>query len=290
MPEVERSAPSVEEAIDQALAELGVSEQEATVEVVQEARGGFLGVGAQPAIVRVRTTSSSHDGASASGAAPASLAEGPPAAGVTDGVVSDAGPSSRGGSGDGEGAPDVGRRPSSATGPEGDRASEETPAVDDQADVAADFLEDVLERMGMDAVVEIADVDDVTYIDIWGEDDEDAIGALIGRRGATLDGLQELVRSVVQRELGERCMVVVDVEDYRKRRRSQLIRVARQAATKARRTGEDQTMEPMSAYERKLVHDAIAEFDGLTTESVGEEPNRRVVVRRERSVGSAAAH
>jgi spoIIIJ-associated protein len=288
MPEVERTAASVEEAIDLALAELGVSEQEATIEVIQEARGGFLGVGAQPAIVRIRTASASPPVSSATDLASPEEAS---AADVTRGVASDAEPISAGSSGESLGGADVGDHggsPSTAAA-ERDGGGQATGGLDDQADVAADFVEDVLERMGMDAVVEIADVDGVTYIDIWGERDEDAIGALIGRRGATLDGLQELVRSVVQRELGERCMVVVDVEDYRKRRRSQLIRMARQAATRARRTGEDQTMEPMSAYERKLVHDAVAEFDGLTTESVGEEPNRRVVVRREPSVGSSAA-
>jgi spoIIIJ-associated protein len=281
MPEVERSAPSVEEAIDLALADLGVSEQEATVEVVQEARGGFLGVGAQPAVVRVRAPERSipseqgvHGGPVSDDAAEprdslatidsdvsavgGDVTTGPDHRSVAPGTAADA---------------DAGQEPSSR------EEQRDEPDVDDQADVAADFLEDVLDRMGMDAVVEIVDVDGITYVDIWGEDDEDSIGALIGRRGATLDGLQELVRSVIQRQTGERCQVVVDVEDYRKRRRSQLIRMAHQAATKARRTGQAQTLEPMTAYERKLVHDAVADLGDLTTESEGEEPNRRVVIR-----------
>ncbi len=224
MPEVERSAPSVEEAVDAALSELGVSEQEASVEVVQEPKGGFLGIAAQPAIVRVRTTDAGADGS-------------------------------------------VGDRSGSGSG------------GDDQADVAADFVEDVLELMGLDASVEISEVDGVTYVDVWGEDDEEGIGVLIGRHGATLDGLQELVRSVIQRQTDERCHVLVDVEDYRKRRRSQVLKRARDAAAKAKRTGAEVALEPMNAYERKLVHDAVADMGGLETASEGEDPSRRVVIR-----------
>ena len=115
---------------------------------------------------------------------------------------------------------------------------------------------------------------------MWGEEGDDTLGVLIGRRGATLDGLQELVRSVVQRQTEERCHVQVDVEDYRKRRRSQVVSRAREVAGKVQRTGEDMAMEPMSSYERKIVHDTVADIDGLATASEGEEPNRRVVVRR----------
>jgi spoIIIJ-associated protein len=131
--------------------------------------------------------------------------------------------------------------------------------------------------MGIEAEVEISDVDGVTYVDVWAED-ADALGVLIGRRCATLDGLQELVRSVVQRQTQDRCRVQVDIEDYRKRRRSQVIAGAQAAADRAKETGEPVALEPMSAYERKLVHDAIAPMDGLETSSEGEEPGRRVVV------------
>jgi spoIIIJ-associated protein len=228
MPEVERSAPSVEEAVDAALTELGVSEQEASIEVVQEPKGGFLGLAAQPAIVRVRTSGGEH---------PARPLDG-------DGDVEGSGT-----------------------------------LLDDQADVAADFVEDLLELMGIDGSVEISEADGVTYVDVWGEGDDEGIGVLIGRHGATLDGLQDLVRSVVQRQTAERCQVLVDVEDYRKRRRSQVLKRARDAAAKARRSGTEVTLEPMNSYERKLVHDAVAAFGGLETASEGEEPSRRVVIR-----------
>jgi spoIIIJ-associated protein len=223
MREIERSAPTVEEAVEAALAELGVSEQEAIVQVVQESRGGFLGVGTQAAVVRVRVVEP------------------------------------------------VEHRPAQ-TGPA-------DPALEEQADLVADFVEDLLERMGLAAEIEISEVHGSTYVDVWAMDTEESIGLLIGRHGATLDGLQDLVRSVVLRQTGERCRVLVDIEDYRKRRRAQVARMAKDVAARVRRSGREEALEPMNAYERKVVHDTIAELGGLATGSEGEEPGRRVVVR-----------
>jgi spoIIIJ-associated protein len=173
-------------------------------------------------------------------------------------------------------APDTGGASGSGERSEAD----EDVDLDEQADVAADFLEGLLDRIGLMAEVEITDADGATYVDIWGEDDEEGIGLLIGRRGATLEGLQELVRMVVHQQTGDRCRVLVDVEDYRKRRRSQLTKRAREVGRRLQESGGEEALEPMSAYERKLVHDAVAELGGLETQSEGEEPNRRVVIRR----------
>jgi spoIIIJ-associated protein len=120
------------------------------------------------------------------------------------------------------------------------------------------------------------------YVDIFGGEDPDAMGLLIGRHGQTLDALQELVRSAVQRTTASRCRVMVDVEDYRKRRRSQLVQRARFLAAKVKRSGRPERMEPMTAYERKIVHDTVTEIDGVESGSEGEEPERRVVLRRGR--------
>jgi len=219
MPEVEKSAASVEEAIEAALAELGVSEQEAQIEILQEEKSGFLGLKPQAALVRVRTVS-------AATAAPASdVAEG-------------------------------------------------------QQDLAAGFVEGLLQAMGMDAGVEINEVEGVTYVDIWSDEDGEDLGILIGRRGHTLESLQELMRNFVQQRADDRCQVLVDVEDYRKRQRSRIIGRARDVARRVKRTGRPEALEPMSAYDRKLVHDTIAQMGGLETGSEGEEPERKVVVRR----------
>jgi spoIIIJ-associated protein len=219
MQEVERSAPTVEEALEAALAELGVSEQEAEVEVVQEPRSGLLGIGGQQAVVRVRARSTSPD--------------------------------------------------------------EEAQDVDEQAEIAADFVEGLIEAMGVVGEVDVNEADGVTYVEIWADDDPDALGLLIGKRGNTLESIQELVRIVVHRATGERCSVLVDVEDYRKRRRAQVLHRALDAAHRVQKSGRQEALEPMSAYERKLVHDAVAEMGGLQTASEGEEPERRVVIRRD---------
>jgi spoIIIJ-associated protein len=218
MREVERSAASVEEAVEAALDELGVSEQEAQVQIVQEPHKGILGIGGQRAVVRVTV------------------------------------------------------RDQDAEGPE----------VEEQADLAEDFIRGLLEAMDLDAEVDSGYVDGVMYVDIFGGEDPDAMGLLIGRHGQTLDALQELVRSAVQRSTASRCRVMVDVEDYRKRRRSQLVQRARSLAAKVKRSGRPERMDPMTAYERKIVHDTVTEIDGVESGSEGEEPERRVVLRRRR--------
>jgi spoIIIJ-associated protein len=217
MREIERSAASVEEAIEAALDELGVTEQEAQIEIVQEPRSGLLGLNQRPAIVRVSA-----------------------------------------------GAP----------------VQEESVDLDQQVDVAAAFLTGLFDTMGIDADVEAAEVDGTTYVDVWGPETAEEMGVLIGKHGHTLDALQELTRSHVQRMTGERCRVQVDVEDYRKRRVSQVARRARDAGHRVLRSGTPEALDPMSAFERKVVHDTIAELGGLETGSEGEEPERRVVIRR----------
>ena len=216
MQDVERSAASVEEAIDAALSELGASEQEVDVQVMQEPRSGFLGIGSQQAVVRVRRRAAEEE------------------------------------------------------------ISEEE--LDDQADIAADFMEGLLDRLGLDADVETNLEDGAMYVDVWGDGED--MGVLIGRHGATLDALQEIVRAVVQRRSEGRCRVLIDVEDYRKRRRAQLASKARESARRVSKTGRDERFEPMNAYERKIVHDAAASVGGVETFSEGEEPDRRVVIRR----------
>ena len=219
MREVEKSAASVEEAVESALAELGLSEQEATIQILQEPKSGFLGLNPSPAIVRVREATSS------------------------------------------------------AVSGELDEATEE------QGELAAEFLEGLLDAMDLDAEVEISAEDGVLYVELWGIEGSDGMGLLIGRHGRTLDALQELVRASVQRRTGERCQVTVDVEDYRKRRRSQVSRRAMDVARRVRKTGRAESLEPMPAIERKVVHDVVAEVGGLETVSEGDEPNRHVVVK-----------
>ncbi len=269
MREVERSAGSVEEALEVALAELGVSEQEADVEILQEPRGGFLGMGSQPAVVRVRVRGDSTDDRAGSGVPSTPVDDdgmGPPQA--PGGAAEDG---------------DAGEGPE----PDSDSAAEEQapemPAdlremLEDQADIVADFLEGLFDAMDLRAEVETGVEQGTMYVDIWATDDDENVGLLIGRHGQALDALQEIVRAIVLRRTDERCQVVVDVEDYRKRRKAQLVSRARQTARRVQKSGRPEELEPMNAFERKIVHDAVAAIGGVTTGSEGEDPDRRVVI------------
>jgi spoIIIJ-associated protein len=133
--------------------------------------------------------------------------------------------------------------------------------------------------MGLTASVEPNLEDGTMYVDILGEGPEDDdIALLIGRHGQTLDGLQELTRHVVIRRTGMRCRVVVDVEDYRKRQRDRLVARAREVAKRVARTGREEELDPMTPYDRKVVHDAVARIEGVESSSRGEDPDRRVVI------------
>jgi spoIIIJ-associated protein len=162
----------------------------------------------------------------------------------------------------------------------GDQAVGDEDALDieEQADAMADFVEELLERMGIDAIAEPTTHRGHVYVDIV-DGPEDDMGLLIGRHGQTLDAIQELARTAIGRRLDDRIRVLVDVGDYRKRQEERLVEHAREVAERVRRTGEEEHLEPMNAYERKLVHDVVAEIDGLGSVSEGADPERFVVVR-----------
>ncbi len=158
------------------------------------------------------------------------------------------------------------------------KAVELEPAeLEEQADAVADFLEELLGVMDIDAIAEPAAAGSHMYVDIV-EGPEDDMALLIGRHGQTLDAIQELTRMIVGRRLDERIRVVVDIEDYRKRREAKLVEHALEAAQRVATSGHDEELDPMPPYERKLVHDALAEVEGVGTDSRGEEPNRYVVI------------
>jgi len=150
--------------------------------------------------------------------------------------------------------------------------------LEEQADAVADFVEELLGQMNIDAIAEPAQQGDRFYVDVLEAPPED-LALLIGKNGQTLDAIQELARNVVGRRLDERIRVLVDVEDYRKRRAARLEEQAQQAAQLALEMGQEQELDPMDALERKIVHDAVAGIDGVESGSRGEEPNRFVVIR-----------
>jgi spoIIIJ-associated protein len=150
-------------------------------------------------------------------------------------------------------------------------------SVDEQAEQAVDFTRGLVEAFGAKAeVASNLEDEDTVLVDVTG----DNLGLLVGPRGATLTAIEELVRTVVQRQTGGHGVRVhVDVGGYRAKRREALAEFARQLAERVRDDDAEQALEPMSASDRKVVHDVVAEMEGVTTTSEGEEPRRRVVIR-----------
>jgi spoIIIJ-associated protein len=149
-------------------------------------------------------------------------------------------------------------------------------ALDEQGAVAREFLEGLVREMNLEADIDVVRPDeDTVEVSLHGTD----LGLLIGPKGATLFALQDLTRTVVQRKTSaSNGRLLVDVSEYRRKRRAALERFARQLAQEVGTTGTRKVLEPMNASDRKVVHDAINEIEGVSTTSEGEEPHRRVVI------------
>lgn len=148
--------------------------------------------------------------------------------------------------------------------------------VDRIADAAVEYLRDILSCFGEDeaSIDEYVGDDGELILDVNGGD----LAVLIGRHGRTLDSLQMVLNSLMSSNLKFHYPVVVDIEGYKARRKDKLQNMARSAAARAKRQHGKVALAPMNAYERRLVHLALVDDDGVTTHSEGEEPNRRVVV------------
>lgn len=149
-------------------------------------------------------------------------------------------------------------------------------AVEEQGAVAREFLEGLVARMNLDAQVTTDQVEEETVeLNLEGPD----LGLLIGPKGTTLLAIQDLARTVVQRKTSaNNGRILVDVSGYRRKRKDALARFTRQVAQEVQTTGTRRALEPMSAADRKIVHDTVNEIDGVTTMSEGEDPRRRVVI------------
>jgi spoIIIJ-associated protein len=147
--------------------------------------------------------------------------------------------------------------------------------VEEDTERAGDFLEGLLDALDVDGDITTW-VDEVGgHIDLEGAD----LANLVGPAGETLDALQELTRLAVLRQTKRRVRLLLDINGFRARQREQLVEAVKATVEQVLQTREDHELEPMSPAERKIVHDAVAAIDGARTESRGEEPNRRVVIR-----------
>lgn len=262
---VETTGRTLEEAKDAALDQLGVDERDAEFTVVEEARSGLFGRIRQEARVRARVRPDRprpkvdrrdrrrRGGGDASGASPAASRSPDPS--------------------EERRAPSrpVPSRPSPAA--QADQDDDRT--QEEQAEEARAFLEGLLEAFDADGRAEVEVIDDDT---IEARLVGDNLGLLIGPKGQTLSAVQDLARAAVQRGPRRGSRLRVDVGGYQQRRRAALQRFAAQVAEQVRSTGAPAALEAMSSLDRKVVHDAVNEVDGVHTRSEGDDPHRHVVV------------
>jgi len=142
-----------------------------------------------------------------------------------------------------------------------------------ESEIAADYIEGLLDVADLDGDIDMDVEGERAFVSVVGA----TLDELVGSRGEVLEALQELTRLAVHRQTGSRTRMMLDVGGYRQRRRSELAETGRDAADEVKRTGQPKRLWAMNPFERKIVHDAVAEA-GLTSESEGEEPDRRVVV------------
>ena len=264
---LEKSGRTMEDAIAAALAELGRSEEEISVEVLERAKSGFLGIGAQPALIRV-----SYE-------VPDEPVEEEKEAPAPKKAEKKEAPAPK----KAEKKPET--KKAEEKKPEAKKTEEKKPApkkeapapVDEDAEFAAvrAFISGLMERMGVEAEIEISRRDNGGInVNLSGS----GMGAIIGRRGETLDAIQHLTNYVVNRDSDKHMHISVDAENYRAKREESLTKLAEKMAEKAIKYKRSMALEPMNSYERHVIHTALQNYEGVTTSSTGVEPNRRVVV------------
>ena len=269
---------TIDIAIETALAQLGLERDDVSVQVLAQAKAGFLGLGAAPA--KVEVTYQVPDPApkvalsSASRSKPkAKKVEAPKAEPVAAPAapVKAAEPKKE--------APKVVREPKPVReeAPKAPKAPKTyAPAQPGSVEEKIEqFLKGLLEHMGSTAVPHAWKEEENTYkVDLVGDD----LGYLIGRRGDTLDAIQHLCNYSVKRGVEGHIRINVDAEEYREKREDSLRRYARKKAQQVLKNRRRTTLEPMNAYERHVIHAALQDMDNITTHSTGTEPNRRVVI------------
>ncbi len=285
-----------DEAIQSALAQLGMDRDDVSVEILERAKAGFLGIGSAPARVRV-----SYDDGKAEEVKPAEKPAAPkPEKKVEPSAAPKAVPmyapevlqkkEPRAAKEERSGRPAREERRERA--PRAERAERPAPQPkpivdlgeecrDEKSEQIRSFLKGLLEHMDSAAEIKIYESEKGRYkVYLEGE----KLGALIGRRGETLDAIQQLTNYSINRGSEKnRVRVQVDAENYREKREQSLERLAEKVAGKVTKYRRNVTLEPMNAYERHVIHTALQDTPGVTTFSIGTEPNRRVVVSYDRT-------
>jgi spoIIIJ-associated protein len=283
---VETTGKSIDEATDRALAHLGVHRDDAEVEVIEEPKAGMFGRVRGEARVRARVRPSGprpkRSRRSSGGredrprnAARIEKARTPKAV-EAEGNRKEK-DKTVGAPRQNQGSPKRGPRTERISTKEGTMA--EGISLAEQGSIAKEFLEGLLASMNIQAEVSVKELDTETVELAVNANPPTELGILVGPRGTTLQALQEVTRTVVQSKSPSRTdRILVDVAQYRERRVAALGRFAQQVAGEVVETGEERALEPMSAADRKAVHDSLTENEHVVTRSEGEEPRRFVVI------------
>ena len=279
-----------EEAIGRALAQLGLDRDEVSVEILERAKSGFFGIGASPA--KVRVTYGLEEPEIEEAPKPEEKkpeAPKPPAKAPEQPVEAADGEKPRPEKNQRrrrKKPADKPQRPAQEAGsedniplPEPEDLGEPCGEDDEKAVQIRTFLEGLLRHMDSEAQVQVYQPEKGRYkVILEGE----KLGSLIGRRGETLDAIQQLTNYSVNRGSDKRVRIHVDAENYRLKREQSLQHLARKVAAKVVKYKRNVTLEPMNAYERHVIHTALQDVENVTTYSMGTEPNRRVIVAYDR--------
>ena len=292
------SGKTIDLAIEAALTQLGLDRDSVSVQVLQQAKAGFLGFGAQPAKVQVtyeapdpvpekpKVALSSASRSKPKAAAPVKKPEAPkpeaPKAETpkAESVKTEAPKQEKPKAPKQEKKPEAPKAPKAPKEPKPEKPKAEpktyAPAEAGSTEAKIEvFLKGLLEHMDSKAVPHCWKAEGNTYkVDLVGDD----LGYLIGRRGDTLDAIQHLANYTINREVEGHIRINVDAECYREKREDSLRRYARKKAQQVLKARRRTTLEPMNAYERHVIHAALQDMDNITTHSTGVEPNRRVVI------------
>ena len=278
---------TIDAAVEAALAQLGLERENVSVQVLQQAKAGFLGFGAQPAKVQVTYEapdepkpaapksalgSASRSKPKINNPAPAPKAEpkvetkkeAPKAEPKKEQPKAEQKPKQ----------PKPERKTETPKAPKEPKvyAPAEAGSVEEKIEM---FIKGLLENMGSNAVPHAVKQEENSYhVELVGDD----LGYLIGRRGDTLDAIQHLANYSINRSVDGYIRINVDAEEYRAKREDSLRKYARKKAQQVLKNRRRTTLEPMNAYERHLIHSALQDMDNITTHSTGTEPNRRVVI------------
>ena len=273
---------TIDLAVQAALDELKLDRDSVSVEVLENAKSGFLGIGSSPA--KVKVTYEVPDPAPAPALSSASRSKPKKPAAPAAPAAPKAAPAPKAPE-----APKAAPAPKATAAPRTEKpaapkapkepkvyAAAEAGSVEERIET---FISGLLQHMGSDAVPHAWKEEGNVYkVDLTGN----GLGYLIGRRGETLDAIQHLTNYAVNHGTGDRIRVSVDAEEYREKREESLRRYAQKKAQQVLKARRRTTLEPMNAYERHVIHATLQEMDNITTYSTGTEPNRRVVIEYER--------